>query len=71
MAGYDEETPLHLAALAGCTEVVRLLLEHGADRDCVTINGEAALHLAAKASEVEVVRLLLEDGDDKDKVGES
>ncbi|CAK9096807.1 Ankyrin-3 (ANK-3) (Ankyrin-G) [Durusdinium trenchii] len=67
VAGYDEETPLHLAALAGCTEVVRLLLEHGADRDCVTINGEAALHLAAKASEVEVVRLLLEDGDDKDK----
>lgn len=40
------ETPLHLAAKNGCTEVVQLLLEHKANVEAKASNGMTPLHLA-------------------------
>ena len=44
-------------------DVIRLLLEHGADVNMLKVdNGETPLHLAAYRGRVEVVRVLLEHG---------
>ena len=59
-------TPLHVAAVKGHTEVVKLLLEAGADKNAAVLNGRAALHLGAMKGHSEVVKLLLEAGADKD-----
>ena len=55
-----------MAALKGHLEVVRLLLEAGADKDSATTDGATALLEAAMAGHLEVVRLLLETGAYKD-----
>ena len=67
---YDGQTALHLAAMEGHPEVVKLLLEEGADKDAATglFGGQKALHLAAVHGRSEVVKLLLEAGADKDAV---
>ena len=39
--------PLMIAAMYGCVETVRLLLQHGADVDATNDGGDTALHLAA------------------------
>ena len=71
---YDGRTALHLAAIEGHPEVVKLLLEEGADKDAatvegqLTVGGQKALHLAALHGRSEVVKLLLEAGADKDAV---
>ena len=58
---------LLLAADEGHLEVVRLLLEAGADKEAATIDGATtALIVAAGSGHLEVVRLLLEAGADKD-----
>ena len=73
-AVYDGLTALHLAAMKGHPEVVKLLLEEGADKDAatveghITVGGQKALHLAAEHGCTEVVKLLLEAGADKDAV---
>ena len=59
-------TALILAAQSGHVEVVRLLLEAGADKDVADDDGATALMEAAYRGHVEVVRLLLEAGADKD-----
>ena len=46
----DERTALHWAAESGHTDVVKLLLEAGADKDVATRYGRAALHFAADES---------------------
>ncbi len=51
------ETPLMLAAISGELEVVRLLVEHGAE---VNRSGWSALHYAATGGHVPVVRYLIE-----------
>lgn len=63
---FDDQgrTPLHYAACRGYTEMVRILLENGADpnqRDCI---GNTPLHLAAVTSKISVVTLLLKAGTD-------
>ncbi|KAA8904806.1 ankyrin repeat-containing domain protein [Sphaerosporella brunnea] len=58
-------TPLHWAARRGDAELVRLLLESGADVDAVTDAGRGALHHAAMATArgaAECVDLLLQAG---------
>lgn len=44
----------------GHTEVVQILLEHGADSTLADKNGFAALSLAAKAGKASTVKALLE-----------
>lgn len=53
-------TPLHLAAEHGHMEVLRILLEHKADKDKSSPHGLTPLRLAALNGHTEVVKLLLE-----------
>ena len=57
-------TLLATAALMGHTEIVALLLEHGADVNVRSKDGETALHAAAFLGRVETVKLLLDKGAD-------
>ena len=57
-------TLLASAALMGHTEIVALLLEHGADVNARSKDGGTALHAAAFLGRVETVKLLLDKGAD-------
>jgi ankyrin repeat protein len=59
-----QRTCLHIASSRGALDIVRLLLNYGANtnvRDCV---GNLPIHLAIISSHVPVVTLLLEAGTD-------
>ena len=60
----DRERPLTAASGQGHVEVVRLLLEAGADKNLADNDGSTALMCAALWEKVEVMRLLLEAGAD-------
>ena len=66
------ETPLSLAVKAQAVEMVRVLLEAGADPNTITLNAfrlyETPLSLAVKAQAVEMVRVLLEAGADPNTI---
>ena len=57
-------TPLHVAARSASGEVVRALLEAGADPEARTTTGETALHFAASAGSPEAVAALADAGAD-------
>ena len=57
-------TLLANAALMGRTEIVALLLEHGADINARSKDGGTALHAAAFLGRAETVKLLLDKGAD-------
>jgi ankyrin repeat protein len=64
------DAPLVMAAYKGYTEIVRLLLEAGADVTAVDPGMKAtALHAAAYAGRTEAAKLLIEYGIDIDKQG--
>ena len=57
-------TPLHAAATAGRTHVLRLLNEYGGAVNSKASSGYTPLHLAASGGHVEAVRNLLQYGAD-------
>ena len=57
--------PMSSAAAHGYLEVVRLLLEAGADQNAEQQDGSTALMAAAQNGHLQVVRVLLEAGADK------
>jgi ankyrin repeat protein len=64
------DAPLVMAAYKGHTEIVRLLLEAGADVTAVDPGMRAtALHAAAYAGRTDAARLLIEHGVEIDKQG--
>ena len=62
------KTALHFAARRGHSQVAKLLLEYGAEKDIATadVHGKTPLHIAAFHGHDEVVRLLLEFGAKKE-----
>jgi hypothetical protein len=57
-------TPLHYAAENGHIEIVRLLLQNGAEVNARSINGYTPLHDAAENGHVDILHLLVENGVD-------
>ena len=60
LGNSNGKVALHMAAWRGNVEVVRLLLEHRARVDAMTIRGQTAMHFAAGKKRDEVVSLLLD-----------
>jgi hypothetical protein len=66
VCGYTNATPLHAAAFRGCTEVVKKLLEYGANKEAQNAAGMTPLYFASGDTipQPHSVRLLLEHGVD-------
>jgi ankyrin repeat protein len=60
----DGWTPLHVAVEQGNADIVRILVEHGADATIQANDGRTPLHMAAETGNVEVLRILV--GQDTD-----
>jgi hypothetical protein len=64
--GGKHETPMHAAVDAGHTDIISLLIEHGADMEArsTNINDGTPLNLAARGGRLEVGQCLLDRGAD-------
>nr|XP_034177587.1 ankycorbin isoform X1 [Osmia lignaria] len=58
----EGHTPLHLAVIAGDTQLVAVLLANGADVNAKDLEGHSVLHWATVCGETECVRLVLAAG---------
>ncbi|XP_055383981.1 ankyrin-3 isoform X2 [Condylostylus longicornis] len=56
------ETPLHLAARAKQTDIIRILLRNGAQVDVKAREGQTPLHVASRLGNIDIVMLLLQHG---------
>ncbi|KAK2575439.1 hypothetical protein KPH14_011177 [Odynerus spinipes] len=61
-ADSEGHTPLHLAVIAGDTQLVAVLLANGADVNAKDLEGHSVLHWATVCGEAECVRLILAAG---------
>ena len=61
---YDDLTPLHVASSYGYIEVVRILVEQGADMTAQDNHQRTPLHAASGEGRVDVARFLVEHGAD-------
>jgi ankyrin repeat protein len=52
-------TPLHLAVIAGSSDICQCLLEHGANVAAWTGQGESTVHLAARRGDVDIVHTIM------------
>ena len=63
--GFErKETPLHISSRLGHLEIVRVLLEHGADSEARDKNDWSPLERASTRGYVEIVHVLIEYGAD-------
>ena len=69
--GFTEHTPLHSAAESDHVEMVKLLLDSGAQVDARDTYSETPLHYAAREGAVESARLLIAAGADVNAKNES
>lgn len=60
---YDQ-APLHCAAELNRTEMIKLLIQHGADVNTMDYSGQIPLHYAAIYNYEEITELLLNNGSD-------
>ncbi|XP_065312556.1 ankyrin-3-like isoform X3 [Gordionus sp. m RMFG-2023] len=56
------ETALHLAARANQTDIMRILLRHGATVDCQARENQTPLHIASRLGNTDTTCLLLQHG---------
>ena len=64
--GGQEVTPMHVAALEGHSDILLLLVEHGADVDGQSISSDTPLHRASMEGRLEAGQFLLNCGADID-----
>lgn len=57
-------TPLHYASAKGSRDIVKLLLDAGADASIADNQSRTALHLACQAGNKDIIRLLCDNGAD-------
>ncbi|KAI6783841.1 Reticulocyte-binding protein-like protein [Emericellopsis cladophorae] len=62
IADYAGNTPLQIAALNGCEDIVKLLIDAGCNLDCVNYDKETPLLDAVENGHFEVIKLLLDAG---------
>lgn len=62
VADYAGNTPLQIAAINGCEEIVKLLIEAGCNLDCVNYDKDTPLLDAVDNGHLGVVKLLLDAG---------
>ncbi len=63
-ANTVQASPLHEATFAGDVELVRLLIENGADVDDRDVQGVTPLNLAIRAGHADIARVLIANGAD-------
>ena len=69
-AGEEGATPLHLACLAGRTQIIRLLCEVDGMVNSTAEQGVTPLHLASGSGNVDMVRALMECRADVNKLAQ-